>query len=58
MARGDVAELTESFPFTCDIEVPLSDPWNLELAETHYGVDVSEWRDTMMPDHIDLMPED
>jgi hypothetical protein len=49
--RNDMgAELEQSFPFTCHIEVPLSEPWNLELAETRYGVDVSEWRDAMMPD--------
>lgn len=56
--RGDGAELQESFPFSCDIEVPLVDPWDLELAETRYGVDVSSWRDAMKPDDVDLMPDD
>ena len=48
--RGDGAELEQSFPFHCDIELPLDDPWNLDLAETTYGVDTREWRDAMAPD--------
>jgi hypothetical protein len=43
--RGDGAELDESFPFHCDIEVPLDDPWDLRDAETMYVVDTSKWRD-------------
>lgn len=58
VSRGDGAELEESFPFSCDIEVPLVDPWDLGLAETRYGVDVSSWRDAMKPDDVDLMPDD
>ena len=48
--RGDGAELEESFPFYCDIVLPLDEPWNLDLAETVYGVDTQEWRDAMGPD--------
>lgn len=48
--RGDGAELDQSFPFWCDLEVPLDDLWDLDLAETTYGVDTSEWRDAMKPD--------
>ena len=40
---SDRAELGESFPFHCDIELPLDDPWNLSLAKTIYTVDTSEW---------------
>jgi Predicted pPIWI-associating nuclease len=58
VARGDGAELEQSFPFSCDIEIPLLDPWDLGLAETRYGVDVSSWRDAMKPDEVDLTPED
>jgi hypothetical protein len=43
--RGDGAELGESFPFHCDIEVPLADPWDLRNAETMYAADTSRWRD-------------
>lgn len=49
--RNDMgAEIAQSFPFACDIEVSLSEPWNLEWAEPRYGVDVSKWRDAMRPD--------
>ncbi len=48
--RGDGAEIEESFPFRCNIEVPLDDPWDLSLGETDYGVDTSKWRDAMQPD--------
>lgn len=55
--RNDMgAELEQSFPFTSDIEVSLSEPWNLEWAEPKYGVDVSKWRDAMRPD--DFEPEE
>jgi len=43
--RGDGVEVGQSFPFHCDIEVPLDDPWDLSLAETVYSVDTSNWRD-------------
>ena len=48
--RGDGAELGQSFPFYCDLVLPLDEPWNLDLAETTYGVDTREWRDAMRPD--------
>jgi hypothetical protein len=48
--RGDGAEIEQSFPFQCNIEVPLNDPWDLSLGETDYGVDTSKWRDAMQPD--------
>jgi len=49
--RNDMgAELPQTFPFTCDIIVPLDDPWELGLAETRCGVDVSEWADAMRPE--------
>jgi len=52
--RNDMgAEIEQSFPFACDIEVPLSEPWNLEWAEPRYGVDVSKWRDAMRPDDFE-----
>ena len=50
LRRGDGAELGQSFPFTCDIALPLDDPWELEAAEMNYGVDTSEWTDAMLPD--------
>jgi hypothetical protein len=37
--RGDGVELAQFFPFYCDIEVPLSEPWDLYFAETSYSVD-------------------
>lgn len=43
LRRGDGAELDESFPFQCDIIVPLEYPWDLDSAETVAGVDTSEW---------------
>jgi len=52
--RNDMgAEIEQSFPFICDIEVPLSEPWNLDSAETRYRVDVSKWSDAMKPDDFD-----
>ena len=51
--NGDGAELDQDFPFHCDIEVPIDDPWNLEYSETSYGVDTSEWREAMEPDEED-----
>jgi hypothetical protein len=50
LRRGDGAELDQSFPFICDIEVPLDDPWALDLAEATCSVDTSSWRDAMHPD--------
>ena len=53
--RNDMgAELEKSFPFHCEMQVPISEPWNLELAETtSYGVDTRAWRDAMKPDDWD-----
>jgi hypothetical protein len=43
--NGNGAELAEQFPIHCDIEIPLDDPWNLDLAATTYEVDTSDWFD-------------
>jgi hypothetical protein len=52
--RNDMgAELPQTFPFTCDIEVPLDEPWDLGLAGTECHVDVSKWADAMRPDDWD-----
>lgn len=48
--KGDGAELDQSFPFTCEIVLPIDEPWNLELAETNYSVDTDSWTDMMAPD--------
>lgn len=57
--RNDMgAQLPQTFPFSCDFEVSLSDPWNLDCAEPSYGVDVSSWRDATMPDDIGPTPDD
>jgi Predicted pPIWI-associating nuclease len=55
--RNDMgAELEQSFPFHCEIGVPVTEPRNLDLAEiVSYGVDTSKWRDAMRPDD---WPED
>lgn len=53
LRRGDGAELGQSFPFFCDIELPLDEPWELGLAEVTCGVDTSSWRDAMRPDEWD-----
>ena len=50
LRRGDGAELDESFPFACDIAIPLETPWEIGAAEINYGVDTSEWFDAMQPD--------
>jgi len=51
--RGDGIELPQSFPFYCDIAVPLSELWDLSFAETNYGVDTGEWRERFEPDDWD-----
>lgn len=53
LRRGDGAELGQSFPFFCDIELPLDEPWELGLAEVNCGVDTSSWRDAMRPEEWD-----
>jgi len=50
LRRGDGAELDQSFPFNCDIALPLEEPWEIGMAEISYGVDTSEWTDAMRPD--------
>ena len=54
--RGDGAELEQSFPFRCEFQVPVDDPWELDLAEPTFGVDTSEWREAMGPDEWDEGP--
>ena len=41
--RGDGAVLSESFPFWCDLTLPIDQPWELSLARTECGVDTREW---------------
>jgi hypothetical protein len=55
LRRGDGAELDQSFPFSCDIVVPLEDPWDLDVAEASYGIDARAWHRAMAPD--ELQPE-
>lgn len=57
--RNDMgAEIEQSFPFVCDTEVGLADPWNLEFAEPTYQVDVGKWRDAMKPDDWEPIDEE
>ena len=51
--RGDGAESSQSFPFHCEFQVPLDDPWDLDAAKLSYGVDVSKWHDAMTPEEED-----
>ena len=51
--RGDGAEIPHSFPFHCDIEVPIDDPHDVSMGEPAYGVDKSRWRDAMAQDPDD-----
>lgn len=51
LRRGDGAELEQSFPFRCDIEVDLDDdPFDVDRGESTFFVDTSEWRNAMQPD--------
>jgi hypothetical protein len=50
LRRGDGAESSQSFPFHCEFQLPLDDPWDLGHAELTYGVDVSRWHEMMAPD--------
>lgn len=43
LRRGDGALIEDSFPFECDIDVSLDDPWDLSTADTSYAVDTSKW---------------
>jgi Predicted pPIWI-associating nuclease len=45
VSRGDGIELPQTFPFYCDIEVPLEELWDLSFAEINYGVDTGDWRE-------------
>jgi Predicted pPIWI-associating nuclease len=53
VSRGDGIELPQSFPFYCDIEVPLSEPWELTCGETSYSVDTGDWCERYEPDDWD-----
>ena len=48
--QGDGAEAAQSFPFQCEFQVPIDDPWNLDFAKVTCGVDTSRWRDAMTTD--------
>jgi hypothetical protein len=50
LRRGEGAELDQSFPFQCDMTLPLDHPWDLDMAETAAGVDTSEWWDAREPE--------
>ena len=42
-SKGDGAESLQSFPFWCDITLPIDKPWDLHYAQTYYEVDTSDW---------------
>ncbi len=48
--RDDGAESSQYFPFYCEFQVPLDDPWDLGRAKITCGVDVSRWHEMMAPD--------
>ena len=48
--KGDGAELDQSFPFTCEIVLPIDEPWYLALAATTYSVQTERWTDMMAPE--------
>jgi hypothetical protein len=48
--NGDGAELSENFPFKCQIDVPVDDIWNISGAATTYFIDTKSWRDVRGPD--------
>ena len=50
LRRGDGAEVEQSFPFSCEFQLPLDDPWDLDLAELSYEVDTGSWRDMRASD--------
>lgn len=50
LRRGNGAETEQDFPFSCEFQLPLDDPWDLELASVSYDVDTSRWRDMIAPD--------
>lgn len=53
LRRGDGAESSQSFPFHCEFQLSLDDPWDLDDAKLTYGVDVSRWHEMMAPDEPD-----
>ncbi len=52
LRRGDGAESEQSFPFSCNFELPLDEPWDLDLATLSYSVDNGRWRDLREPDEL------
>ncbi|GEL42916.1 MULTISPECIES: pPIWI-associating nuclease domain-containing protein [Methylobacteriaceae] len=50
--RGDGAEMSTSFPFAVEFEVPLEEPRDLRNAHIVSGVDTASWFD--VPDDEDL----
>jgi hypothetical protein len=49
LRRDDGMEIEHSFPFHCEFQLPLDDPWDLDLATLSYEVDTSVLRDKMRP---------
>jgi hypothetical protein len=43
-ARGDGAEISDNFPFSCNLSCPVDDPNNVEADEDSLRVDTSSWR--------------
>jgi hypothetical protein len=43
LRKGDGAELEETFPFLCRIEVPIDCPFDIKLAEISYEIDQGDW---------------
>jgi hypothetical protein len=44
------AEARQTFPFRCEFQLPVDEPWDLDPAEPQYFVDTSSWRDMMTPE--------
>jgi hypothetical protein len=44
-AKGDGAEMSESFPFECAMESPVDNPGDIEADQESFCVDTSSWRD-------------
>jgi hypothetical protein len=43
-ARGDGVEISESFPFSCNLTCPVDEPDNVDADEHDLRVDTSSWR--------------
>ena len=41
--RGDGAQMPKSFPFWCDLVLPIKTPWDISSAEMGHSVDTSDW---------------